>query len=107
MAVFTNQQALEEKEPVAGFKARFLHTDNLTLAYWDIRAGAELPAHSHIHEQVVNILAGSFRLTVDGDTRRLEPGAIVVIPSNVSHSGQALTDCRIMDIFYPVRRDYQ
>ena len=25
MVVFTNQKALEEKEPAAGFKARFIH----------------------------------------------------------------------------------
>jgi len=107
MVVFTNQKALEEKEPAAGFKARFIHTDNMTLAYWDILAGSVLPGHAHAHEQVVNMVAGTFSLTVAGKTRVLEPGDIVIIPSNIKHTGQAITDCRIMDVFYPVRGDYQ
>ena len=107
MVVFTNREALGEKEPAAGFKARFIHTDNLTLAYWDVRAGAVLPAHAHPHEQVVNMVDGTFILTVAGEKRVLEAGAIVVIPSNVNHSGQAVSACRIMDVFYPVRKDYQ
>ena len=107
MVVFTNQKVLEEKEPAPGFKARFIHTDNMTLAYWDIQAGAVLPAHAHEHEQVVNMVTGTFTLTVAGETRILEEGDIVVIPSNIEHTGQAVSACRIMDVFFPVRKDYQ
>lgn len=26
---------------------------------------------------------------------------------HVPHSGRALTDCRVIDVFYPVREDYR
>jgi quercetin dioxygenase-like cupin family protein len=37
----------------------------------------------------------------------LTPGKVVVIGSNVPHSGKAITDCRILDVFQPVREDYR
>ena len=78
----------------------------MTVAYWNIKAGAQLPVHSHVHEQIVNMLAGEFELTVDGDPLRLVAGDVVVLKSDVKHAGRAITDCRILDVFQPVREDY-
>jgi len=94
-------------EPAPGFRARFVHGDTMTLAYWDIAKGASLPQHAHVHEQVVSMIEGEFELTVAGSMRTLVAGTVVVIPSNVPHSGRALTDCRIIDAFHPVREDYR
>lgn len=90
-----------------GFNARMIHTDNMTLAYVDIDDGATLPEHSHVHEQVVNLLEGRFELTVDGVAHVLEAGQVFAIPSNVPHAGRALTRCRILDVFQPVREDFR
>lgn len=90
-----------------GFNARFIHTDNLTLAYVDIDDGASLAEHSHVHEQVVNVLEGRFELTVNGEPHILEAGDAFAIPSSVPHSGRALTKCRILDVFNPVREDFR
>ncbi len=98
---------IPEKEIVPGYRARFVHTGNMTFAYWNIDADATLPAHSHPHEQVVNIIKGEFELTVDGEPRVIVPGMVVPIPPNVPHSGKAITDCRIIDVFHPVREDYR
>jgi len=32
---------------------------------------------------------------------------IVTIPSNVTHSGRAMTQCKLRDVFCPVREDYK
>ena len=60
-----------------------------------------------MHEQVVNVLRGEFELTVDGETKHLKPNDVACIPSNAVHSGKAITDCYILDVFYPVREDYR
>jgi quercetin dioxygenase-like cupin family protein len=97
----------EEREIVPGYRARFVHGDNLTLAYWDVDPGTELPEHTHPHEQIANVLEGEFELTVGGETRVLTPGQVAVIPGNVPHSGRAITVCRLLDAFQPARDDYR
>jgi quercetin dioxygenase-like cupin family protein len=104
---FINLSDIEEREIVKGFRARFVHTDHMTCAYWSVTAGATLPDHAHPHEQVANIIRGRFEMTVDGETQTIEAGAIVVIPSGAKHHGRALTDCFIIDVFSPVREDYR
>ena len=98
---------IELKEIIKGYKARFIHTENTTLAFWEIEKDAELPLHSHIHEQTTQVIEGQYQLNVDGVTNICENGFVVVIPSNVVHGGVALTDCKLMDVFSPVRGDYK
>jgi quercetin dioxygenase-like cupin family protein len=107
MMQFHDLKSIAEKEIVPGYKARFVHGDNLTLAYWEVDPGAELPEHNHPHEQVANVLEGRFELIVDGKSQILEPGQVVVIPSDVPHSGKAITPCRLLDVFHPTRDDYR
>ncbi len=65
-----------------------------------------LNEHAHPHEQVTQLLEGTFELTVDGVTTLLEPDTMIVIPPNAVHTGRALTPCRILDVFWPIREDY-
>jgi quercetin dioxygenase-like cupin family protein len=104
---FINLDQVTEKEIVPGYRARFVHSENMSLAYWDVDPGAELPEHSHPHEQIANVLEGQFELTVAGESRVLEPGQVAVIPSGLPHRGRAITACRLLDAFYPVREDYR
>jgi unsaturated pyranuronate lyase len=97
---------IDEKEIIPGFFVRFVHSENMTIAYWNIKAGSSLPTHSHHHEQITSIIEGEFELTVDGTPHLLKPNNVFVIPSGVPHSGKAISDCKIIDTFYPVREDY-
>ena len=104
---FVDLSTLEEKEVVSGFHGKFVHSENMTTSFWRIEAGAALPEHAHPNEQVSVVVAGKFEMTLDGEMLQLEKGKVAVIPANVKHSGRALTDCEIMDVFYPVREDYR
>ena len=96
-----------KSEIAPGCRAQFVHSDNMTLAYWSLEKNAQVSEHAHVHEQVVNVLAGTLELTIDGETRRLHPGDVVLVPSNASHGARAVTFCRVLDVFYPVREDFR
>ncbi|HCE54772.1 MAG: cupin domain-containing protein [Lutibacter sp.] len=98
---------IEPKEIIKGFKGRFFNTNSFTIAFWEIEEGAILPEHSHIHEQSTQVIEGKLELVVDGVSTVLVPGMITNIPSNVIHSGKALTICKVTDVFSPTREDYK
>ncbi len=104
---FLKLSDIQSREIIPGFHGTFVHSDNLTLAYWTIVAGSSMPVHAHEHEQASTVLEGEFELEVDGESRVLRPGTIALIPSNIPHGGQAISDCRILDVFHPVREDYR
>jgi quercetin dioxygenase-like cupin family protein len=97
----------QSRELIPGIHVRFVHSEKMTFAYWELAAGAAIPEHSHIHEQVANVIEGEFELTIDGEKQLVSPGIVGVIPSNAVHSGIAITTCRILDVFFPVREDYR
>ena len=107
MSPFLALDTIEERELIPGFHARMIHTDQMTIAHFRVEAGAELPEHQHPHEQVTTVLAGKFSMTVNGVTQVCTPGMAVAIPGHTPHSGKALEDCRLIDVFQPVREDYR
>ena len=90
-----------------GFKARMIHADSMTIAFWEIREGATLPEHAHIHEQISVVTQGELELIIDGKAQIYRPGMVAVIPGNVKHSGRAVTYCEVTDIWSPLREDYR
>jgi quercetin dioxygenase-like cupin family protein len=92
---------------IPGFRARFIHTERMTLALWEIDKGALLPEHSHPQEQVTQLLEGAFELVVNGTSHAMRAGDVLMIPPNAIHSGMAQTDCKILDTFSPPREDYR
>ncbi len=90
-----------------GLRARLIHTDRVTHSWVDIDPGASFPEHHHPHEQIVTVVEGELEITVGGDTHVLTPGKVFVIPPHTPHAGRALTRCRVLDTFAPVREDYR
>jgi quercetin dioxygenase-like cupin family protein len=91
---------------IPGHLGRFIETDHMTFVLWDIEHGAALPEHSHDNEQVVQLLSGEYLLTVEGKDNQLRAGDVFTIRGGERHSGRALTECRILDTFWPKRTDY-
>jgi quercetin dioxygenase-like cupin family protein len=104
---FIDLSRQESREVIPGYRATFVHSENMTMAFWEVDPGARMPEHSHPHEQISSVVEGEFEMTVAGEPRRLNPGVAAVIPANVPHGGVAVTRCRLIDAFCPVRQDYR
>ncbi len=98
---------ISPKELAPGLTGYYAHGSNMTFGLVEIKAGSTLPAHHHVHEQITYILEGNLDMTIDGKLCPLSAGMYYVIPSDVIHSAVALTDCKVIDVFNPVREDYQ
>ena len=102
---FFNTSEIESRDLFPGVHAKIFHGDNVTVANVLLDKGSVVPEHSHVHEQIINVLDGTFELTVDGETKTVSAGHVAVVPSNVKHSLLTITSGKILDVFHPVRED--
>ncbi len=98
---------IPSKEIAKGLKGYYAHGASSTLGYIEIKAGSVLALHHHIHEQITYILDGQLDMVIGGIPCSLTNGMYYVIPSNTPHSAIAATDCKVIDVFSPVREDYR
>ena len=90
-----------------GATGRYVHTEKMTLGEVELAAGVVVPIHAHPHDQFSYLLAGRVEFTVGPETREMKVGDCAVIPGGTPHGCRALTACRILDTFAPVREDYR
>lgn len=90
-----------------GYHGKLIHGNRISWAFWTVEKGAEVPLHQHPHEQIMHVVEGDFEFSLNGSTKVYHPGDVVLIPSNSPHAGKALTACKLMDVFSPVREEYK
>lgn len=100
-------KSLPAKELAPGLVGHYAHGERLTLGYVEIKAGSNLGEHQHEHEQITYVIAGNMDLIVGGVIHHLKMGMYQVIPPNTPHGAHAITDCKVIDVFNPVRVDYK
>jgi quercetin dioxygenase-like cupin family protein len=106
MEHFVELNNLEYFEPIKGLKAKLVHTESQTFAFWEIEKDTILPEHKHMHKQISIVTKGKLELTVDGKTTIMKKGMMARIPSNSLHSARAITTVELTDIFDPIREDF-
>ena len=99
-----NLTDIPSKELIPGFYGKFIHGQQSTLAFWDIKQGCIMPQHQHPHEQITHIVSGELEMVIGGEKMVLTAGTVHVIPSNTPHGAVALTDVKVIDAFSPARR---
>ena len=102
-----NLSNIPSKEIMPGYHGKLVHSENMSIAFWEVEKDAEVPEHSHMNEQIMHVIEGTFEFTLDGVTDVYLPGDLVIIAPNVPHSGKALTPCKLMDVFSPTREEYK
>jgi quercetin dioxygenase-like cupin family protein len=83
--------------------------DKLMIARIKFKDGFTVPLHSHVHEQVTQVISGKMRFRFGENkeqTMELAPGDVVVIPSNLPHEALMIGDVEEVDTWAPPRRDW-
>lgn len=89
-----------------GITARLFHSEKITFGHVTLQQGTVLPEHSHVHEQWTHVIDGEMMFDIDGDKTLLTAGMAAFIPSGITHSAHAITTCKVIDCFLPVRDDF-
>jgi quercetin dioxygenase-like cupin family protein len=97
-----------ESEPVPGVHRRVLSCgERVMVVQFRIARDAEVPVHTHPHEQVGHVVSGRMRFRLGDEERELGPGDGYAVPSNVPHGAVGVTDTIAVDSFHPGRDDYR
>lgn len=97
-----------EIEAVPGVHRRVLACgDHLMVIQFRIATGAEIPAHTHPHEQVGHVVSGRMKFQIGDEVRELGPGDGYSVPGGVVHGATGITDVVAIDSFHPIRDDYR
>lgn len=85
---------------------QFVNGEKSMVARLLLRKGCIVPMHQHSNEQITYILEGALKFVTQGKEMIVRGGEMLVIPSNVPHSAEALEDTIDLDIFCPPRQDW-
>ena len=107
MKSFITLDDLDYFNPLKGLKAKLVHTETQTFAFWEIDKDTVLPEHQHPHEQVSFVTEGELELTINNVTKIVSKGMFAHIPPNTNHSARALSNVKLTDVFTPVREDFR
>lgn len=98
---------IKPKQLTEGIQGFYAHGEKHTMGLVELKEGSIVPLHSHPHEQITFILEGQLDMTIGGKLYSLTSGMYHIIHSNVPHSAIAITDCKAIDTFSPVREEYK
>ena len=103
---FVDVDKLKVTERLPGWRGRYFHAVNMTVAHYEFTRGASIHEHHHPQEELYEVLEGELELTVDGVTHVARPGVTAIVPSNARHSVRALTDGRAIIVDSPARAEF-
>jgi quercetin dioxygenase-like cupin family protein len=98
----------EAKKLADGVSVKTFWGERMLTSVFTAEAGTAVPMHSHPHEQIGFVLEGRGKLIIGDKEEIVEPGVLLVIPSNIPHGGERLQEkLVILDFFSPVREEYK
>ncbi len=81
--------------PAATTSRSLVDNDRVRVVAFTFDTGEELTEHTASMPVVVQLISGTMRFTVSGDTHHLTPGDCIYLPPREPHSLEALEPCRL------------
>lgn len=105
---FSKWDDFPEVEYLPGIRRHTITGEKVTVTRVRYSPGTVIPDHKHEAEQVTIIFQGRMEVTVEGITREVGPGDVVVVPSWAVHSLRSTSPEEVIffEAFHPIRLDY-
>ena len=108
MSYFKDASDREPMELVPGARTRTFWGENMLLSLVEIDAHAQVPNHTHPHEQGGIVIEGEMEMGIGGEVKTLKPGDMYIVPSDVEHYAKGgSAPLKVLDVFSPVRIEFQ
>jgi quercetin dioxygenase-like cupin family protein len=104
---FVHLPSAKTRDIFHGVRGRYAHAARFTVGEIDLAAGAVVASHQHPHDQFSYVVAGEVEFTIGGETQVMKAGTVAIIPGGTPHGCRAVTACRLIDAFTPMREDYR
>ncbi len=104
-----NWDAVPVEEVNPSMKRKIITGEKLMIARMNFKDGYVVPLHSHMNEQITQVISGKMRFWFGGDkeqTMDLYPGEVVVIPANLPHEALMIGEVEEIDTWAPPRQDW-
>ena len=88
---------------------KLVYGEKVMVAKMKFKDGFLVPLHSHVNEQVTQVISGTIRFWFGANKEQvvdLMAGEVVVIPSNVPHEALMIGDVEEVDTWAPIREDW-
>jgi len=98
---------IKKRELAPGVFLQTIWGEKIMLSHVELKAGSEVPLHSHPHEQAGMVIEGEFELTIGNEKQIVKKGEFYIIPGGVEH--KVVTGnkpAKALDIFSPPREEY-
>ncbi len=83
------------------------YSDNIMNVELRFDKGATGAMHSHPHEQIGYVIEGTLIYKEEGcEAVELHAGDTYLVPPDVMHGIECVTDVKLLDIFTPMREDF-
>ena len=108
MSAFGLNEQIEREDLGGGVSRKILtYGGNVMMVEVTMKKGGVGSVHTHPHEQISYIAAGSFEFDVDGVKQVVKKGDSLYVASNIPHGTLSLEEGSIIvDVFCPIREDF-
>jgi quercetin dioxygenase-like cupin family protein len=103
-----NQKDIPGIESPPGIQRKTLaYNKDAMLCVFDMKKGAKIPLHSHIHAQIGYCIKGALKFITTTGEFIAKTGDSYVFNSNEKHGAELLEDSYVIEVFTPCREEYK
>lgn len=90
-----------------GIERQMVWGERLMVCRLRFAPGVVTAVHAHPHEQITIVERGRVQFFIDGESRLVSAGDVLVFPSNCRHGATMLDEeVVLVDVFSPIREDF-